>query len=413
MTLRRTTRQLRMDRRSEPVLKEPEEAAPLTTWLNRNVAGMCLASLLSDLGHEMATAILPLFIAAIGASPAALGIIEGASDGASTFAKVGSGRIADYKGLRHKVASLGYLVTGLDTGSFALDQSWFGLLISRTIGWMARGARGPCRDNLLVDSVPMTRVGTAFGFHRSADTLGAILGPLAAMFLLHQFGFRRIFTLSLLPGALSAAAFFFLVREPPDRRRDIHPQFPGWRAAAPPTYRRFLVAVGIFGAGDFAHSMLVLRAADLMGSTSKAMSAAIALYVVHNVTHALFSYPIGALGDRYQRRYLLAAAYVIDTVATVGFAIGPRGLAPLVLLFVLEGIVMAAEETLESAVATDLLPSEVRGTGFGLLAGTNGVGDLVSSIVVGLLWSRVSAEAAFGYGAVMSAIGSLMLFRAI
>jgi MFS family permease len=402
-----------MDRQPERVVTAPEEAIAPATWLNRNLAGMCLASLLSDLGHEMATAIMPLFIASIGSSPAALGIIEGASDGASTFAKVGSGRLADYRGMRHTVASLGYLVTGLATGSFALAQSWFELLVSRTVGWMARGARGPCRDNLLVDSVPMARVGTAFGFHRSADTLGAILGPLLAMLLLHRLGFRRIFLLSLLPGALSAVAFFFLVREPAERRDDTRPQFPGWGAAAPPAYRRFLVAVGIFGAGDFAHSMLVLRAADLMGSTSRAMSAAVALYVVHNIAHALFSYPIGALGDRYQRRYLLAASYVIDTVATVGFAIGPRGLAPLVLLFVLEGIVMAAEETLESAVATDLLPSDVRGTGFGLLAGTNGVGDLVSSIVVGLLWSRVSAEAAFGYGAVMSAIGSLMLFRAI
>src|SRR5579885_3882018 len=113
MTLRRTTRQLRMDRRSEPVLKEPEEAAPLTTWLNRNVAGMCLASLLSDLGHEMATAILPLFIEAIGASPAALGMIEGFSDGASTFAKMAGGRLADQTRVRHAVASVGYLITGL------------------------------------------------------------------------------------------------------------------------------------------------------------------------------------------------------------------------------------------------------------------------------------------------------------
>src|SRR5579885_3865103 len=111
-----------MDGQPEPVVAAPEEATAPAAWLNRNLAGMCLASLLSDLGHEMATAILPLFIASIGASPAALGIIEGASDGASTFAKVGSGRLADYRGLRHPVASLGYLVTGLDTGSFALDQ---------------------------------------------------------------------------------------------------------------------------------------------------------------------------------------------------------------------------------------------------------------------------------------------------
>jgi len=403
-----------MDPRPRPVLQESDQSRGSTPWLNRNLAGMCLASLLSDLGHEMATAILPLFILSIGASPAALGIIEGASDGASTFAKVGGGRIADLAGWRHKVASLGYLVTGLATGSFALAQSWIALLIARTAGWMARGARSPCHDNLLVESVPRAKVGTAFGFHRSADTLGAILGPLTAMLLMRRVGFRWIFLLSMLPGLLSAVAFWLLVREPRARRQgESAPPFRGWNAATPAPFRRFLAAVGVFGIGDFAHSMLVLRAADFMGSTAGAMSAAVALYVIHNVAHALLSYPIGILGDHYPRRRLLATAYALDTVATVGFALGPRRFAPLVALFVLEGMVMAAEETLESATATDLLPADVRGTGFGILAGVNGVGDLVSSIVVGLLWTNVSAEAAFLYGSLMSAMGALLLFGAL
>jgi MFS family permease len=391
---------------------EREQSLRPDRWLNRNLLGMGLASLLSDLGHEMATAILPLFIVTIGASPAALGVIEGASDGASTFAKIAGGRLADRAGVRHMVASVGYLITGLATGSFALAQSWFELLLARTVGWMARGTRGPCRDNLLVDSVPPDKVGTAFGFHRSGDTIGAILGPLIAMFLLHRVGFRWVFLVSLVPGALSATAFFLLVREPDGVRRQSGP-FPGWAAATPAAFRRFLIAVGVFGAGDFAHSMLVLRAADLMGSSARAMSVAVGLYVVHNVAHALFDYPIGVLGDRFQRRYLLTAFYAVDVIATIGFAIGPASLTALSALFALEGSVMAAEETLESAVATDLLPPDVRGTGFGILAGTNGIGDLVSSIVVGLLWSKVSAEAAFGYGALMSAIGSVLLFLAV
>ena len=383
------------------------------SWLNRNVIGMGLSSLFSDWGHEMATAILPLFIVTIGASPAALGIIEGASDGASTFAKLVGGRLADRVGVRHVAASFGYLITGLATGSFAFAQTWFELLIARTVGWMARGVRGPCRDNLLVESVPAEKVGTAFGFHRSFDTLGAIIGPLGAMFLLHRIGFRSIFVLSLAPGVLSAVSFFFLVSESGSERFEGPRVFPGWNAAMPPAFRRFLLAVGAFGIGDFAHSMLVLRAAQLMGSSAKAMSVAVGLYVVHNVAHALFDYPIGVLGDRYQRRYLLVAAYVVDIIATLCFAFGPTHLAPLAILFFLEGIVMASEETLESALATDLLPANVRGTGFGILAGVNGVGDLVSSIVVGLLWTHISAEAAFSYGAATSAIGSVLLFLAV
>lgn len=402
-----------MNLRSGPKGYDLERAEAGESWLNRNIIGMGVSSLLSDLGHEMATAILPLFIVTIGASPAALGVIEGASDGASTFAKLGGGRLADRVEVRHLAATFGYLITGLATGSFALAQTWFELLIARTVGWMARGVRGPCRDNLLVESIPAEKLGTAFGFHRSFDTLGAVIGPLVAMFLLHRLGFRGIFVLSLVPGALSAVSFFFLVREPRGGHLEGSRVFPGWNAAMPPAFRRFLFAVGAFGIGDFAHSMLILRAAQLMGSSAKPMSVAVGLYVVHNVAHAIFDYPIGVVGDHCQRRYLLAGWYVVNVIAAIGFAIGSTSLASLVILFILEGTVMAAEETLESAVATDLLPANVRGTGFGILAGVNGIGDLVSSIVVGLLWTHVSAEAAFGYAAVTSAIGSVLLFLAV
>lgn len=402
-----------MNLRPGPEEPDLEPAGAAEPWLNRNIVGMGISSLFSDWGHEMATAILPLFIVTIGASPAALGGIEGASDGAATFAKLAGGRLADRVGVRHVAATLGYLITGLATGSFALAQTWFELLIARTVGWMARGVRGPCRDNLLVESVPAAKVGTAFGFHRSFDTLGAIIGPLCAMFLLHRIGFRSIFVLSLVPGVLSAVSFFFFVREPKEEHLEGPRAFPGWNAAMPPAFRRFLLAVGVFGIGDFAHSMLILRAAQLMGSSAKAMSIAVGLYVVHNVAHAILDYPIGVAGDRYQRRYLLAGWYVVSLIAAIGFAIGPTSFVSLVVLFILEGTVMAAEETLESAVAADLLPANVRGTGFGILAGVNEVGDLVSSVAVGLLWTHLSAEAAFGYAALMSAMGSVLLFLAV
>jgi MFS family permease len=394
-------------------LGETTSVEPEQPWLNCNLLGMCLASLCSDLGHEMATAILPLFLVSIGSSAATLGLIEGVSDGASTLAKLGGGRAADRVGLRHRLASLGYLITGLSTGAFAAAQSWVELLIARTVGWIARGTRGPCRDNLLVDSVPLARVGTAFGFHRSADTLGAILGPLAAMALLHRLGFRGVFVLSLVPGVLSAAAFFFLVREPDHRRRERTGETHGWKAALPPAFQRFLAAVGIFGIGDFAHSMLVLRAATLMGSSAQAMSLAVMFYALHNIAHALLSWPLGALGDRFSRRYLLAAGYLVSAVAAIGFAAGPTHPLPLAVLFALEGTVMAAQETLEGAVATDLVPADVRGMGFGALHATNGVGDLVSSIVVGFIWSAFSPAAAFGYSAVLSIIGAALMARSV
>jgi MFS family permease len=402
-----------MNGRPAPAVRNIETADSCATWFNRNVAGMCLASLLSDLGHEMATSILPLFLTAIGASPSALGIIEGASDGAATFAKLIGGRIADRKGLRQKVASLGYLVTGLATGSFAAAMTWFELLIARTVGWFGRGTREPSRDNLLVDSVPRVRVGAALGLHRTADTLGAILGPLTAVFLLHRIGFRNIFLLSLVPGVFAAAAFYFLVREPDGANVAQAPEFPGWDAALPSCFRKFLFTILLFGIGDFAHSMLVLRAAQLLGSTPKAMSIAIGLYVIHNTAHAALSYPIGVIGDRIERRSLLAVAYVIAAVAAAGFAIGPHSVGTLMVLFILEGAVMAAQETLDSAVATDLLPADSRGAGFGVMNATSGVGDFVSSIVVGFLWTGLSGHAAFAYSATLSLLAAALMTWAI
>jgi MFS family permease len=375
--------------------------------LNRNVLGMGLASLLSDLGHEMATAVLPLFVTTIGAGPAALGVIEGVSDGVSTLAKLAGGRIADRPLLRVRVASLCYLVTGLATAAFAAASSWGGLLAARTVGWFARGGRGPSRDNLMVDSVPVSRVSTAFGFERASDSLGAILGPAAALMLLPVVGFHWLFLLTLIPAVIAAAAFLLLVREPRREPPRIDPTHPGWSAALPRNFRRFLIAVAIFGFGDFAHSMLVLRASQLLDSAS----AAIALYVLHNAAHTALSYPIGRLGDRFSRSRLLAVGYVGGAALSLGFAVGTSSVSSLAGLFALGGFVLACEETLERAIAAQLLPEEVRGTGFGILAATNGIGDLVSSAVVGLLWSLVSPAAAFMASAVLalSGAGSLLL----
>ena len=149
------------------------------------------------------------------------------------------------------------------------------------------------------------------------------------------------------------------------------------------------------------------------GSTPKAMSIAIGLYVIHNTAHAALSYPIGVIGDRIERQRLLAVAYVIAAVAAAGFAIGPHSVGALVVLFILEGAVMAAQETLDSAVATDLLPADSRGAGFGVMNATSGVGDFVSSIVVGFLWTGISGQAAFAYSATLSLLAAALMTWAI
>ena len=133
---------------------------PQKKWINRNVAGMALASFFSDAGHEAATSILPLFLISIGAPASALGIIEGVADAVSSFVKLGSGWLSDRLGRRKPLAVFGYTLTGLTTGLFALATNWWQVLFIRSAGWFGRGTRGPVRDAMLSESVtPETRAG--------------------------------------------------------------------------------------------------------------------------------------------------------------------------------------------------------------------------------------------------------------
>src|SRR5271170_5050286 len=179
-------------------------------WLSRGVLGIGLASLFSDWGHEAATSVLPGFLATLGAPPVALGIIEGVSDGLSSFAKLAGGFIADHPRWRKPTGIAGYLATALTTFAYAFAQSWPALLALRSLGWIGRGSRGPSRDTLLAGCVAPGQEGRAFGFERAMDTLGAVLGPLCAAALIGVLGARGVMRWTLLPGLLAVLAFVLL-----------------------------------------------------------------------------------------------------------------------------------------------------------------------------------------------------------
>ncbi len=390
-------------------------------WLNRNVVGMALASFFSDAGHEMATAILPLFLISIGAPAAALGTIEGVADAVSSFVKLGAGWFSDRIGRRKPIAVTGYFLTGLTTGLFAFVVSWPQVLLARAAGWFGRGIRGPVRDAMLAESVPAEARGHAFGFHRMGDTLGAITGPALALVALSlvsgqaatEAEYRSIFLITLIPGILSALSFLFFVKE--RRRQPNHDQnLAASIRSLPRSFRVYLIGVGLFGIGDFAHSLLTLRAAEMLTPTLGAAAAgqtAILLYVIHNILYAGMAFPIGALADRMGKRGLLAAGYALAAVMGFGWIVAVPSVWYLAILFALGGTFIAAEDALEGALAADLLSEEVRGTGYGVLATVNGLGDFVSSIVVGLLWTTFTPAVGFAYGAFLSVLGAIVIFR--
>jgi MFS family permease len=382
-------------------------------WLNRTVLGIGLASLFSDWSHEIATALMPAFLATMGAAAAWVGIIEGVSDGLSSFAKMASGYYTDRLERRKPLAVVGYIVTAFSTASFGLATVPWNLLVSRSIGWLGRGVRSPVKKALLAASVTRETYGRAFGFERMMDTVGAIAGPVTAYFLLgfYRHHYPPVFAWTLLPGFLAVACVAFLVREKNRAKVSFIPFREGLRLL-PGRYRRFLVAVGIFGLGDFAHTLLILLATQKLAPTlgpGRAASIAIALYVAHNVFYASFAMVAGWLADRIPKHLVLAGSYFLAALMATGIMVLPLGVWTLGLVFVSGGIYVAGKEAAEDSLCAELVEDSQHGMAFGVLATVDGLGDFLSSTVVGILWTALGTAAAFGYTAILSVIGACLV----
>ena len=384
-------------------------------WLNGTVLGIGLASLLSDCSHEITTSLLPAFLATMGASAAWLGIIEGISDGLSSLAKLGSGYYTDQLRRRKPIAVAGYLITTVGVAAIGFATQAWHVLLCRGIARLGRGLRTPVRKTLLAAAVTPETYGRAFGFERMMDTLGAIVGPAAATTLLlaSKNNYTQLFLLTLIPGLAATVVIAVLVREK-DRLSVTHVSLVGRLAILPERFRRFLVGVGLFGAGDFAHTMLILLAIEKLSPSlgkSTAAAMAVVLYVLHNVLYAAFAFIAGWLADRTDKRRLLAIGYGLAALMAVMIIFSPLNLPALVIVFILAGIYVAAEEALEDSLAAELVDKDSHGMGFGVLATINGLGDFISSLAVGLLWNSFGSGVAFGYSAVLFAAGALFIWR--
>lgn len=385
------------------------------SWLNRTTLGIGLASLFSDWSHEIATTVLPSFLATFGVAAVWLGAIEGISDGLSSFAKLGSGYYTDRLRRRKPVAVAGYIVTALGTASFGLATNAWHILLARSGAWLGRGIRTPVRKALMAAAVEPSAYGRAFGLERMMDTLGAIAGPGTALLLLPllHYHYPTLFVLTLIPGLIAAGLIAFAVKEG-ERLPVGHVSFGESLRALPGTFRRFLLAVGLFGAGDFAHTLLILlanqRLAPVYG-TGKAAAIAAGLYMFHNVCYAASAFGSGWLADRLDKRRLLAGGYALAAVMGAAVLLLPPSVGAFVLIFAIGGIYLGVEEACEDSLCAELIGREHHGMAFGVLATVNGVGDLLSSLLVGLLWTAVGLPAAFGYVIVLSLAGALLVLR--
>jgi MFS family permease len=388
------------------------------SWVNRTVAGIVLATFFSDCSHEISTAVLPLYLTAIGHGPAALAVIEGVADFLVSLSKLAGGLLGHWIRRKQPVVAVGYLITAIASGALGLVTSVTGLVTLRSTAWIARGYRGPLRDTLLSDAVEPTHYGRAFGLERTGDMLGAVVGPLTAtLFIWFGLQFRSVMLIALVPGLFAAASIAFLVR---DRTQLVSgsaagadPAADGVRPARKKRFPRvfffFLGGVFCFGLGDFSRSFLIWLAAQALGEqgprSTGTISIAVLLYAAHNALSGLVAYPVGALADRKSKRRILIAGYALGVVTNLLLVFFSGWLPGLVVAILLSGIYIAVEQTLEKAVVAELLPTSRRALGFGILATTNAVGDLLSSLCVGWLLSRDQPSLAFGIAALTSLIG--------
>jgi MFS family permease len=307
-------------------------------------------------------------------------------------------------------------VTALATGALGLAANVAAFVTLRGVAWVSRGFRGPLRDALLADAVEQSHYGRAYGLERVGDMLGAVAGPLLATLLvwggLH---YPTIIVWSVVPGVAAAAAMYFLTteREPPRQPSEEPAPPPIPRPAFPRGFWLFLVGVSLFGMGDFSRTFLIWLAARGLGEdggpAAGGVPLAVLLYAIHNLVSAVAAYPIGHAGDRRSRLGVLIPGYAVGVGTNLLLAGSGGSLGWLVVAIVLSGVYVAAEETLEKATAAEMLPRELRSLGFGVLACVNGVGDMLSSLYVGLLLEANRPVLAFSLAAGFGLAGVVWL----
>lgn len=402
--------------------------APTKGWLNRTVVGAGITSALGDFCYETTTVILPGFLTVLGIPAAALGLIEGIADAVAAFTKMVSGYIADKLGHRKLLVLVGYGLTPIGQALIALAVGWPLLLLGRIVSWFGKGLRGPLRDAIVIQAVSPAARGRAFGFHRAADTIGAVIGPLLGVTLLgwaqelHWDGaagpFRLVLWLSVIPGTMAILAFLTLVKDP---QHSPNPALRFFRSlhSLPLRFKRYLGAVGIFGIGDFSHSLLILAATTILTPTLDVIQAAQVaglLYVWRNVVQVAVSYPVGILADRTGHFPVLIGGYVLGTLTavltTLAFWWNVDSVPLLAGIFFLAGLYVAVQEALESTVTAEMVQPDTLTMSYGTLGTVNGAAKFISSATVGVVWTAISPVLGFGLAAMLMAAGTLALLRA-
>jgi MFS family permease len=390
---------------------------PRSVWL------LGWVSLATDSASEAIYPLLPFFLTQVlGAGAVSLGIVEGAAEAVNSLLKIWSGRAADRRSTKRPLVLAGYSISSLVRPLMAIAQSWPDVFAVRVADRVGKGIRSAPRDAMLASwATPQTR-GKVYGFHRSMDHAGAVLGPIVATLFLYFYpgSYRTLFALTIIPG-LVATGLILLVREidgdAPDhsavasgfsRTPDVASASSRGSAPIPRDLSAFFVVLTVFTLGNSTDAFLLLKLTNAAGSAKYIPLIWAALHVVK----ASVSVVGGSWSDRIGRRAVITVGWIVYAAVYIGFALS-SSLSWLIVWFLIYGFYFGLTEGTEKALVVDLAPEASRGYAFGIFNAVLGIGALLASIVFGLLWNAFGPAVAFGTGAALALVATVLLFLVV
>ncbi len=372
------------------------------TWLTRNVWVLSLVSLLQDAASELLYPLLPIYLTTVlGAPPAVVGAVEGAAEGAASLTKVVSGPLGD-RFARRPLIGTGYGMAALGKVIVAAARAWPGVLAGRVVDRLGKGLRGAVRDALLVDGIEPDQRGRVFGFHRTMDTFGAVIGPLLGLagYELFHHQIRPVLYLAVIPAVLSVILIAWVRERPRDVPGGARPPLFAGTRRLPRRYWEVVAFLVAFSAVNFPDALLLLRLKEIGFSVVGVILA----YVGYNAVYALTSFPAGLLADRFGRPVAYGAGLAFFAIGYLGLGLTTDTVTACGLI-VVYGMFTACYDGVGKAWISTLVGSELQSSAQGVFQGLSGFAVLAAGLWAGFLWGadgRLPLLISGGVGAVFA-----------
>jgi MFS family permease len=384
--------------------------------LPKNVVALSFVSLLNDTSSEIIYPLLPAFLTlTLGASPFAIGLIEGFAESVASLLKLASGYLSDRFGTRKLPVFLGYSLAAITRPFLAFVNSWPQVLVVRMADRFGKGIRGAPRDALLAASVPASERGFAFGFNRAADHAGAVLGPLVAFGLMMWIAaspdsptareYQNVFLYASIPVVLGLLVIVLFVREEAPATESVNGNIKFSFSEFDTNFKRFLFIIALFTLSNSTDAFLLLRAQE----SGIALALLPLLWMLLHLSKVISSLIFGDLSDRLGRKRLIFVGWIVYALVYAGFAFVSSAWQTWT-LFIIYGVYFGMTEGVEKALVADMVPEVKRGTAYGFYNLAFGITVLPASLWFGYVWTEFGAHTAFLTSAVVSIAAAMLLF---